>query len=84
MGWSLYTLELLRLIPGLQLEVLDSQCCGIAGTYGFKTENYAVSGLSAPRCSVRLRRAGPTSSSPTARPANGRLRCPPANAASIR
>ena len=41
MGWSLYTLELLRLIPGLQLEVLDSQCCGIAGTYGFKTENYA-------------------------------------------
>ncbi|MEH9603240.1 anaerobic glycerol-3-phosphate dehydrogenase subunit GlpC [Klebsiella sp. 119590] len=34
---------LLRLIPGLQLEVLDSQCCGIAGTYGFKTENYAVS-----------------------------------------
>ena len=32
MGWSLYTLELLRLIPGLQLEVLDSQCCGIAGT----------------------------------------------------
>jgi glycerol-3-phosphate dehydrogenase subunit C len=42
MGWSLYTLELLRLIPGLQLEVLDSQCCGIAGTYGFKTENYAV------------------------------------------
>ncbi|MGX7904046.1 anaerobic glycerol-3-phosphate dehydrogenase subunit GlpC, partial [Klebsiella pneumoniae] len=28
MGWSLYTLELLRLIPGLQLEVLDSQCCG--------------------------------------------------------
>ncbi len=84
MGWSLYTLELLRLIPGLQLEVLDSQCCGIAGTYGFKTENYAVSQLSEPRCSVRLRRAGPTSSSPTARPANGRLRCPPANAASIR
>ncbi len=35
MGWSLYTLELLRQIPGLQLEVLDSQCCGIAGTFGF-------------------------------------------------
>lgn len=43
MGWSLYTLELLRLIPGLQLEVLDSQCCGIAGTYGFKSENYPSS-----------------------------------------
>lgn len=48
MGWSLYTLELLRLIPGLQLEVLDSQCCGIAGTYGFKTESTRYPGLSAP------------------------------------
>ncbi|SQD02948.1 anaerobic glycerol-3-phosphate dehydrogenase subunit C [Escherichia coli] len=35
-GWTLYTLELLRKIPGLELTVLDSQCCGIAGTYGFK------------------------------------------------
>lgn len=40
MGWSLYTLELLRRIPELEVEVLDSQCCGIAGTYGFKAENY--------------------------------------------
>lgn len=38
MGWTLYTLELLRNIPGLELTVLDSQCCGIAGTYGFKRE----------------------------------------------
>ncbi|MBW9463038.1 anaerobic glycerol-3-phosphate dehydrogenase subunit C [Kluyvera sp. EC_51] len=43
MGWSLYTLELLRRIPGVELQVLDSQCCGIAGTYGFKTENYPTS-----------------------------------------
>ncbi len=43
MGWSLYTLELLRLIPGLTLTVLDSRCCGIAGTYGFKRENYPTS-----------------------------------------
>ncbi|HEY0208719.1 anaerobic glycerol-3-phosphate dehydrogenase subunit GlpC [Acerihabitans sp.] len=42
MGWTLYTLELLRRIPGLELVVLDSQCCGIAGTYGFKAENYAT------------------------------------------
>ncbi len=84
MGWSLYTLELLRLIPGLQLEVLDSQCCGIAALTGLKLRITRYPRLSAPRCSVRLRRAGATSSSPTARPANGRLRCPPANAASIR
>lgn len=42
MGWSLYTLELLRMIPGVELTELPSQCCGIAGTYGFKTENYAA------------------------------------------
>ncbi|CAI1123438.1 anaerobic glycerol-3-phosphate dehydrogenase subunit GlpC [Serratia quinivorans] len=43
MGWTAYTLELLRQIPGLELVVLDSQCCGIAGTYGFKSENYETS-----------------------------------------
>lgn len=43
MDWSLYTLELLQLISGLQLKVLDSQCCSIAGTYRFKAENYTVS-----------------------------------------
>ncbi|XBS71718.1 anaerobic glycerol-3-phosphate dehydrogenase subunit GlpC [Acerihabitans sp. KWT182] len=43
MGWSAYTIDLLRRIPGLELTVLDSQCCGIAGTYGFKSENYATS-----------------------------------------
>ncbi|MGF1684336.1 anaerobic glycerol-3-phosphate dehydrogenase subunit GlpC [Photobacterium minamisatsumaniensis] len=42
-GGSLYTIELLKMIPGLEVEVLDSQCCGLAGTYGFKTENYGTS-----------------------------------------
>ncbi|WJY15378.1 anaerobic glycerol-3-phosphate dehydrogenase subunit GlpC [Pectobacteriaceae bacterium CE90] len=42
MGWTAYTLELLRRIPDLELIVLDSQCCGIAGTYGFKKENYTT------------------------------------------
>ena len=43
MGWAYYSIELLRLIPGVEVTVLDSQCCGIAGTYGFKKENYATS-----------------------------------------
>ncbi|CFR21331.1 anaerobic glycerol-3-phosphate dehydrogenase subunit GlpC [Yersinia kristensenii] len=43
MGWTAYTLALLQRIPGIELVVLDSQCCGIAGTYGFKSENYATS-----------------------------------------
>lgn len=43
MGWSLYTLDLLRRLPGVELQILESQCCGIAGTYGFKKENYNTS-----------------------------------------
>lgn len=40
LGWSFYTVELLKMIPGLELIELDSCCCGIGGTYGFKKENY--------------------------------------------
>ena len=40
MSWAIYSTELLRMIPGLELIELESQCCGIAGTYGFKKENY--------------------------------------------
>jgi glycerol-3-phosphate dehydrogenase subunit C len=39
LGWSAYSIELLKLIPGIELTLLPSQCCGIAGTYGFKLEN---------------------------------------------
>lgn len=42
LGWSLYSTGLLRQIPGVELIELESQCCGIAGTYGFKKENYAT------------------------------------------
>lgn len=43
LGWGVFTTELLKMIPGLELTVLDSNCCGMAGTYGFKKENYEVS-----------------------------------------
>lgn len=43
LGWAYYSVELLKMIPGVEVQVLDSQCCGIAGTYGFKKENYEVS-----------------------------------------
>ena len=43
LGWGIFSTELLRMIPGLELTILDSNCCGIAGTYGFKKENYEVS-----------------------------------------
>ena len=43
LGWAYYSIELLKLIPNIELTILDSQCCGIAGTYGFKKENYPTS-----------------------------------------
>ena len=43
MGWQIYSIALLRMIPGLELTVLDQNCCGIAGTFGFKKENYGYS-----------------------------------------
>ena len=43
MGWAIYSTELLRMIPGLDLIELDQNCCGISGTYGFKKENYETS-----------------------------------------
>lgn len=42
-GWAPYTLEVLKQIPGLEVVMLPSLCCGIAGTYGFKAENYESS-----------------------------------------
>ena len=42
LGWAYYSIELLRMIPSVELIALDSQCCGIGGTYGFKKENYAT------------------------------------------
>ena len=43
LGWGVYSVELLKMIPGVEFTLLDSNCCGIAGTYGFKKENYEVS-----------------------------------------
>ena len=35
-------LELLAQIPGLDLRESHARCCGIAGTYGYKTEKYQI------------------------------------------
>ena len=40
LGWAIYSTSLLRMIPGVDFLMLDSQCCGIAGTYGCKKEHY--------------------------------------------
>ena len=43
MGWQYYSIELLKMIPWLDLTVLEQNCCGISGTFGFKKENYKYS-----------------------------------------
>jgi glycerol-3-phosphate dehydrogenase subunit C len=35
-------LELLALIPGLEVAEMNARCCGIAGTYGLKAEKYEI------------------------------------------
>jgi len=35
-------LELLALVPGLEVHEMDARCCGIAGTYGLKREKYQI------------------------------------------
>lgn len=43
LGNQVYSIALLKMIPGLDLKVLEQRCCGISGTFGFKKENYAIS-----------------------------------------
>jgi FAD/FMN-containing dehydrogenase/Fe-S oxidoreductase len=37
------TVEMLRLIPGAEVTLIDSTCCGMAGSFGYETEHYEVS-----------------------------------------
>jgi glycerol-3-phosphate dehydrogenase subunit C len=43
MGIGLPALEILRLIPGLQIDPIEADCCGMGGTFGFKKEKYEIS-----------------------------------------
>ncbi|MDD7251189.1 MAG: anaerobic glycerol-3-phosphate dehydrogenase subunit GlpC [Prevotellaceae bacterium] len=42
LGWIIYSTSLLKMIPGVDFVMLDSMCCGQAGTYAFKKENHDV------------------------------------------
>jgi glycerol-3-phosphate dehydrogenase subunit C len=33
----------MKLIPGLQVQAFGDRCCGLAGTFGLKKENYDLS-----------------------------------------
>jgi glycerol-3-phosphate dehydrogenase subunit C len=36
-------LQLLRAVPGVEIDEIKADCCGMAGTYGFKKEKYKIS-----------------------------------------
>jgi FAD/FMN-containing dehydrogenase/Fe-S oxidoreductase len=38
-----HALELLRCIPGATVHEVDSGCCGMAGSFGYETEHFAIS-----------------------------------------
>ena len=42
-GTAPQVLEALRLIPGAEPALIDSSCCGMAGTFGYEAEHYEVS-----------------------------------------
>jgi len=50
--------ELMRLIPGMQVDVIEKGCCGIAGTCGFQQRSYDTS-LAAGRRMLDALRDGP-------------------------
>jgi glycerol-3-phosphate dehydrogenase subunit C len=39
---GLPALELLRLVPGLDVRLVEAECCGLGGLYGFKKEKFAI------------------------------------------
>ena len=36
-------LDVLKLIPGVQPQLIESSCCGMAGSFGYEAKHHAVS-----------------------------------------
>jgi len=54
-------LELLALIPGLEVRELSARCCGIAGTYGLKAEKHQIALDAGRELFEQVERSGATS-----------------------
>ncbi len=53
-------IELLHLIPGVVVEEIADSCCGMAGTFGFKTENFDLSMKIGNKLFEEIKRTGVT------------------------
>ena len=43
LGWADVTIEALKRVPGLELDVPDAGCCGMAGAFGYRADRYELS-----------------------------------------
>jgi Fe-S oxidoreductase len=43
LGWMPAAIGLLRRLPGVELRVTTSECCGMAGSFGYKSDFYPLS-----------------------------------------
>ena len=59
LGWGVFSERLMKLIPGVEFQLLDSACCGISGTYGFKKENYEASQAIGAKLFDQIRQVNP-------------------------
>lgn len=57
-GFGLPSLEVLSLIPGLEIENADAGCCGISGSYGFKKDKRAISVKVGEKLFNRIKQSG--------------------------
>jgi FAD/FMN-containing dehydrogenase/Fe-S oxidoreductase len=53
-------LQTLRMIPGLEVEPVDSSCCGMAGSFGYEAGHYEISKAMAERSLLPAIRAAST------------------------
>ena len=42
-GTTSALLDVLKLIPGAKPELIESSCCGMAGSFGYEAANYEIS-----------------------------------------
>lgn len=43
LGIGFPAFEILQQIPGLKIDIIEADCCGLGGTFGFKKEKYPIS-----------------------------------------
>jgi len=43
LGIGFPAFEILQCIPGLKIDMIEADCCGLGGTFGFKKEKYEIS-----------------------------------------